>query len=78
MALAAKSGTAKLAGADALMKTGTAPCTHADEAPGDGFALALFPGRDPAFVILVRVHGTTGANAASTAGRILKAFRAPR
>lgn len=76
MALAARSGTARLAGAEALMKTGTAPCTHAVRAPGDGFALAMFPVAEPAYVVLVRVHGTTGAIAAVTAGKILRAFRA--
>ncbi len=29
----------------ALAKTGTAPCTHARRAPGDGFTVALAPGR---------------------------------
>lgn len=54
----------------ALAKTGTAPCTHGG-APGDGFALALFPADSPSLLLLVRVHGVPGARAAVTAGQML-------
>jgi cell division protein FtsI/penicillin-binding protein 2 len=54
----------------ALAKTGTAPCTHGG-APGDGFAVALFPAESPSLLLLVRVHGVPGARAAVTAGQML-------
>lgn len=76
MALSAKSGTAHLARTDALMKTGTAPCTHKRGGLGDGFAVALFPRAAPRYVLLVRVHGTTGALAARTSGEIMRSIGA--
>jgi cell division protein FtsI/penicillin-binding protein 2 len=57
--------------ADALVKTGTASCTHAHRAPGDGFAIALLPAANPQILLMVRVHGVPGAHAAKTAGKIL-------
>lgn len=57
---------------DALVKTGTAPCTHSPRAPGDGFVVALVPGDDPQILLMVRVHGTPGARAAKTAGQMLR------
>jgi transpeptidase family protein len=57
--------------ADALVKTGTASCTHARRAPGDGFAIALMPAANPQILLLVRVHRVPGAQAAKTAGEIL-------
>lgn len=56
----------------ALVKTGTASCTHAPHAPGDGFAVALVPSDDPQILLMVRVHGVPGAEAAKTAGQILR------
>jgi cell division protein FtsI/penicillin-binding protein 2 len=55
----------------ALVKTGTAACTHTKRAPGDGFVVALVPASQPEFLLLVRVHGEPGAKAAITAGRML-------
>jgi cell division protein FtsI/penicillin-binding protein 2 len=76
MALSARQGTGAavdhaLTYGGALVKTGTAPCTHAKRAPGDGFAIALWPADQPRVLLLVRVHGVPGAQAARTAGEIL-------
>ena len=57
---------------DALVKTGTAPCTHLHSAPADGFVVALVPASQPEILLMIRVHGFAGAKAASTAGRMLK------
>jgi hypothetical protein len=56
---------------DALVKTGTAACTHTRHAPGDGFSVVLVPADDPQILLLVRVHGVPGAQAARTAGQML-------
>jgi cell division protein FtsI/penicillin-binding protein 2 len=56
---------------DAAVKTGTAECTHARHAPGDGFVVALVPADDPKILLMVRVHGVPGAQAARTAGQVL-------
>ena len=58
--------------ADALVKTGTAPCTHKPWAPADGFVLALVPADDPQILLLIRMHSVAGAKAAETAGRMLR------
>jgi cell division protein FtsI/penicillin-binding protein 2 len=57
---------------DALVKTGTAPCTHSPHAPGDGFAIVLTHADQPQFLLMVRVHGVPGAQAAKTAGLMLR------
>jgi hypothetical protein len=57
---------------DALAKTGTAPCTHPRRAPGDGFTIVLAPAGQPQVLLLVRVHGVPGAQAARTAGQMLR------
>jgi cell division protein FtsI/penicillin-binding protein 2 len=57
---------------DALVKTGTAPCTHSPHAPGDGFAIVLTPADEPQILLMVRVHGVPGAQAAKTAGQMLR------
>ena len=57
---------------EAYVKTGTAPCTHAPHAPGDGFVVALVPAQAPEIVLMIRVHGVPGAKAAETAGRMLR------
>lgn len=56
---------------DALVKTGTAPCTHPHSAPADGFVVALVPGNQPELLLIIRVHGVAGAKAAVTAGGML-------
>ena len=58
--------------ADALVKTGTAPCTHSPHAPGDGFAIAMVPAADPQILLMVRVHGVPGSHAAKVAGQMLR------
>ncbi len=55
----------------ALVKTGTAACTHSRHAPGDGFTVALVPEDDPKMLLMVRVHGGPGSQAARIAGQIL-------
>jgi cell division protein FtsI/penicillin-binding protein 2 len=57
---------------DALAKTGTAPCTHSPRAPGDGFVVVLTPTDQPRLLLMVRVHGVPGAQAAKTAGQMLR------
>jgi cell division protein FtsI/penicillin-binding protein 2 len=60
-----------LKNSDALVKTGTAPCTHSPHAPGDGFVVVLVPAQQPEILLMIRVHGVPGAKAAETAGRML-------
>jgi cell division protein FtsI/penicillin-binding protein 2 len=77
MALSAQQGTgAELHRAfpspGALVKTGTAACTHSQAAPGDGFAVVLTPADDPKTLLMVRVHRAPGAQAAMTAGQMLR------
>ncbi len=76
MADSARFGTGKavgrsVAGANVLVKTGTAVCTHGN-APGDGFVLALLPADAPRLLLLVRMHAEPGSRASITAGRILR------
>lgn len=78
MAHSAQKGTGKAAGEamlpiSAMAKTGTAPCTHAKRAPGDGFALVMSPADHPRAVLLVRLHGRPGFIAAGVAGRMIAA-----
>jgi cell division protein FtsI/penicillin-binding protein 2 len=78
MALSAQVGTASavgraLPGAEVLAKTGTAPCLHQNRAPGDGYAIALYPAESPRWAVLVRLHGATGAQAAAVGGEMLRA-----
>jgi cell division protein FtsI/penicillin-binding protein 2 len=79
MAQSARTGTGKGVGealkhADALVKTGTAPCTHPHPAPGDGFVVAMVPASQPELLLLVRVHSVPGATASLTAGRMLRSL----
>jgi cell division protein FtsI/penicillin-binding protein 2 len=60
--------------AEALVKTGTAPCTHSPWAPADGFVIALVPAERPEILLMVRIHGVAGAKAAETAGRMLRSM----
>lgn len=72
MALAARTGTASALGVPALAKTGTAVCAHPGRGPADGYVVALYPAEAPRVAMLVRVHGTTGAQTAAVAGRMLR------
>jgi cell division protein FtsI/penicillin-binding protein 2 len=60
-----------LRGGSALAKTGTAPCSHSPKAAGDGYAVVIYPGDAPRYVLLVQVHGAVGRQAAETAARLL-------
>ncbi len=76
MALSARDGTgAQVHRAfpvpNVLVKTGTAACTHSRHAPGDGFTVVLTPAENPLILLMVRVHGVPGAQAARTAGQML-------
>lgn len=75
MRMSAKHGTAKALRSEALAKTGTAPCSHKKKAPGDGYVAVLYPASSPRYVLLVQVHGVSGAVAAHTAGEMLKVIR---
>ena len=57
-----------------LAKTGTAPCTHAVHAPGDGFVIVAWPADLPTYLLLVRQHGAPGAQTAALAGRMLRSL----
>jgi cell division protein FtsI/penicillin-binding protein 2 len=76
MRLSARRGTGaavdrQLRHARALVKTGTAVCTHSPRAATDGFVLALVPADQPEILLLMRVHGVVGARAAEFAGQAL-------
>lgn len=62
MALSGKSGTGRGVGRGAYAKTGTAG--------QEGYVIALFPSEAPRFNLLLRVHGTTGAQAAWVCGKM--------
>ncbi len=77
MALSTKEGTGHAVGqaledANALVKTGTAPCVHGVEWSGDGYVLMLYPADSPRLTLLVRVHGAPGAEAAKTGAQMLR------
>ncbi len=77
MARSAQHGTGAGVGralkySDALVKTGTAPCTHLHPAPADGFVIAMVPANQPEILLMIRVHRTAGAKASVTAGRMLR------
>lgn len=59
---------------DAYAKTGTAECTHAPNADGDGFAVAVYPADAPRYAVVTRVHGRTGRTAAAAAAALLQAL----
>lgn len=75
MRASAREGTAKAIRLPALAKTGTAPCSHAKRAPVDGYVAVLYPADAPKYMLLVQVHGVSGAVAATTAGRMLTVLR---
>jgi hypothetical protein len=79
MAESAKSGTAVGASRSVpeihlLAKTGTAPCTHSEQSPGDGFVVLAWPAETPHYILLVRQHGVPGAHAAILAGKMLRSL----
>jgi cell division protein FtsI/penicillin-binding protein 2 len=55
----------------ALVKTGTAPCTHIHWAPADGFTMVMIPAGDPEILLMIREHSVTGATTAELAGKLL-------
>lgn len=77
MRQSASSGTGAAVGraigrTGALVKTGTASCTHTPRAPGDGFVIAMAPAGQPEILLMIGMHGVPGAKAAETAGRMLR------
>ena len=78
MMVSARAGTGRAVGAamgraDALAKTGTAPCVHSPKAAADGYAVVIYPASQPRVVLLVQAHGRTGADTAGVAGKLLRA-----
>lgn len=78
MALSARAGTGSavgraVRGAATLVKTGTAPCAHPRQGPGDGYVIVVYPAESPRLALLVRVHGVPGAQAAVVGGQMLRA-----
>ena len=60
----------------ALAKTGTAVCSHTPRGAADGFTVVLYPAAQPRLLLLVRVHGITGAQSAKVAGAMLRSLGA--
>ena len=60
----------------AAAKTGTAACTHTPQGAADGFTVVLYPAAQPRLLLLVRVHGKTGAESAKIAGVMLRSLNA--
>lgn len=60
----------------ALAKTGTAVCSHTPQGAADGFTVVLYPAAQPRLLLLVRVHGITGADSAKVAGAMLRSLGA--
>jgi cell division protein FtsI/penicillin-binding protein 2 len=83
---AGRDGTAAKVGGHpggVLAKTGTAPCVSGSNnevqpcvANGDGLVVVLTPAGRPRLLLLVRERGTTGAQAAEVAGRMLSRLEA--
>lgn len=81
MLASAERGTARAVDAAlgedaALAKTGTAVCSHTPRSAADGFTLVLYPAAQPRLLLLVRVHGITGADSAKVAGAMLRSLGA--
>ena len=81
MLASAERGTARAVDAAlgenaALAKTGTAVCSHTPQGAADGFTLVLYPAAQPRLLLLVRVHGLTGADSAKVAGAMLRSLGA--
>ena len=70
----ARRGTGRAVG-QGLVKTGTAPCSHERKDTGDGYVVAFDRTDEPRYVLLVRVHGVPGAEAASVAGAMMRVIR---
>lgn len=64
--------------AEALAKTGTAPCRHASRSSGDGLAVILYPASNPRYTMLLQACGFTGRETAATAGLALARMTAQR
>jgi stage II sporulation protein D len=76
MRQSARTGTgravgAAIEGADAFVKTGTAPCSHSPRATADGYAVVIYPADHPRVILLTEAHGRTGAETAVLAGELL-------
>jgi cell division protein FtsI/penicillin-binding protein 2 len=76
MRASTRTGTGRAAGAaigagDALVKTGTAPCSHSPRATSDGYTIVIYPAERPRLVLLMQAHGRTGAETAGAAGELL-------
>ena len=76
MLASARTGTGRgvggaIGGVDALVKTGTAPCSHSPKATADGYTIALYPAERPRVALLMQAHGRTGAETAAFAGELL-------
>jgi hypothetical protein len=76
MRASARTGTgravaAAIGNADALVKTGTAPCSHSPRATADGYTIVIYPADRPRVVLLMQAHGRTGAETAAFAGELL-------
>jgi hypothetical protein len=69
--MSAEMGTSSAIGKGFLAKTGTAPCVAEPRDTGDGFTVVI----GPRSVLLVRVHGVPGAEAAKTAKQILRTLK---
>jgi hypothetical protein len=83
MRASARTGTGRrvgeaIGGADALVKTGTAPCSHVPRATADGYTVVIYPADRPRVVLLVQAHGRTGAETAAFAGELLTRALAAR
>lgn len=81
MLASAERGTARAVDAAlgenaALAKTGTAVCSHTPQGAADGFTAVLYPAAQPRLLLLVRVHGLTGADSAKVAGAMLRSLGA--
>jgi cell division protein FtsI/penicillin-binding protein 2 len=76
MKASARTGTGRAVGAaigeaGALVKTGTAPCSHSPRGSADGYTVVIYPADRPRLLLLVQLHGRTGAETADVAGRLL-------
>jgi len=60
----------------ALAKTGTALCSHTPKVAADGFTVVIYPAAQPRILLLVRLHGATGASSAAVAGAMLRSLGA--
>jgi cell division protein FtsI/penicillin-binding protein 2 len=83
MMASARTGTGRAVGAaigrtDALVKTGTAPCSHSPRGSADGYTIIVYPADRPRVVLLVQAHGRTGAETAASAGALLTGAVAAR